>query len=133
MTLLFLIFHELDTLEEYWSGILYNVPLIGLSVFLIRLGLWVSGNNSGEMPSSHIWGTGYHLSLVMLTLNTWLNFSGGFLLRGRADGRKGYSRFADSKGDKILAPSNKGKVDTIMICCRAGMAARGWTHSYGND
>ena len=41
----FLVFHDLDSLEEYWSRSLSNVPQFGLfDIFLkIRLGLWFFG------------------------------------------------------------------------------------------
>lgn len=55
-------------------------PLFPVVPFVIRLGLWISGNNREKCPPHHIRGTGYpcDLSSLLLTSITWLRGIGQF-------------------------------------------------------
>lgn len=46
-----LVFDDLDSFEESWSGVLWTAPQLGMSdfFFMVRLGLWVFGRKSTEV------------------------------------------------------------------------------------
>lgn len=105
----FLVFRDLNGFEEYWLGILLNVPQFELSDIsvMIRLGLWVFRKNATKVKcfSHHIiWGRGtlyqHNLSLVMLTLIAWLRkcLPGIFSFRALFFGSKSLSPAPTQRG-----------------------------------
>ena len=70
-----LVFGDLDSFEEYWSGILQHIPQLAFSdIFLmIRLWLQVWGRKTPEIKCHSLKDTYYHhdLSVLMLILITW--------------------------------------------------------------
>ena len=76
----FLIFHNLDSFVEYWSGILQNVPPFAFiwCFLMIKLELWILEKNTSwvKCPSHHIISPGtrsqHDLLLAMLTWIIWL-------------------------------------------------------------